>query len=155
MKKYPMTLKGKKKLEKELNYLKEVKVKEINEEIKNHHAFCDFSDNASFDQMLDEQALVKKKMNEIQDQLAFAEVITDKKHHDHIVQLGDKVYFKNITEDTKNTYQIVGSHEANVIENKISFESPIGKSFLGRELGEEWIIKIPDGEIKVHLLEIK
>lgn len=149
-----MTEKGKEKLEKELSYLKEVKAKKINEEIKNHHAFCDFSDNASFDQMLDEQALVKKKINKIQDQLAFAELVSEKDRNSKIVQLGDKVYFKNLTEDIKNTYQIVGSHEANIMETKISLESPIGKSFLEREVGEEWTIKIPDGELKVRLLEI-
>lgn len=153
--KHLMTLAGKKRLEKELNYLKEVKAKEINEEIKKHHAFCDFSENASFDQMLDEQALVKERIHEIQDQLALSELVSLEERDEDTVQLGDRVTFINRESGEEESYQILGRHEAEITENKISIESPIGQSFLGREINEEWTIEIPAGEIEVKLINIK
>ena len=154
VKHYPMTEEGKKKLEKELTYLKEVKAKEINEEIKKHHAFCDFSENASFDQMLDEQALLKKKINKIEDQLALSEIIQPKEEDLDTVQLGNQVDFIELGEEEIQTYKVVGSHEADLSENKISIESPIGQSFLGKRAGDVWTIKIPAGVIQVRLIEI-
>lgn len=63
--KYPITVSGKKKLEEELLYLKEVKQKELNEQIKEHRGYCDFSDNASFGQTLDQQNIVQKRIAKI------------------------------------------------------------------------------------------
>lgn len=151
---YPMTEEGKKQLEKELFYLKEEKQKEINDEIKEHHSFCDFSDNASFDQILDEQALLKKQITEIQDMLAYAEILSPKENGETAARLGDTVHFMELPDGPEESYTIVGSKEANPIENKISLESPIGKALLTKEVDDEFSIQIPAGEMKVKILKI-
>ncbi|MDN6195988.1 MAG: transcription elongation factor GreA [Atopostipes suicloacalis] len=151
---YPMTASGKRKLEEELLYLKEVKTKEIKDEIKKHHAFCDFSEDSSFDRMLDEEALLKKKINDLEEQIAFAEIIPKRNSEETAVRLGDWVEFKNLEEGTTGSYQIVGQHEANPLENKISYQSPIGQSFLGKEIGDSWTVQIPAGETTMKLLQI-
>lgn len=74
-KKYPMTLTGKRKLEKELDYLKKEKQKEISDEIKYLRGFCDFSDDVSFSEMLKQQALLKERIREIENMLYNSELI--------------------------------------------------------------------------------
>lgn len=154
VKSYPMTQEGKKKLEEELHYLKKEKQKEIQDEIKKHHSFCDFSENSSFDQMLDEQALLKKRINELEDMLAYAEVLPPKTDEETDIRLGDTVRVIELENDHKESYQIVGSKEADPFNNKISIDSPIGQGLLNKEVGEEVQIKIPDGEMKMKILEI-
>lgn len=152
---YPMTAAGKQQLAAELNYLKNEKQKEINEEIKKHHTFCDFSENASFDQMLDEQALLKKRINELEDQLAYAEIVDPKEADKTSVQVGDTVYFQELSAGATEHYTIVGIPEADPAQNKISLASPIGQALLQREVDETVTIEIPTGEMQVRILEIK
>ncbi len=152
---YPMTKQGKAALEKELIYLKEVKEKEINEEIKKHHSFCDFSENASFDQMLDEQALLKKRINKIQDMLAYAEILPPKAVDDPHIQLGDTVYFKELPDGPIEKYTLVGPTESDPLENKLSVESPIGQALLNRLVGDQLSIEVPAGEMTIEIVEIK
>lgn len=155
IKTYPMTAQGKAALEKELIYLKEEKEKEIRDEIKKHHSFCDFSENASFDQMLDEQALLKKRINEIQDRLAYAEVLPPKATDDPSIQIGDTVYFRELPDGPREKYTLVGPNESNPLENKLSIESPIGQSLLNQQLGNQLTIDVPAGEMTIEIVNIE
>lgn len=153
-KSYLMTQEGKEKIEAELHHLKEEKQKEIQDEIKKHHSFCDFSENSSFDQMLDEQALLKKKIHELEDMLAYAEVLPPKTDEETDIRLGDTVRLIELENGQEESYQIVGSKEADPFYNKISIDSPIGQGLLNKEVGEEVQIEIPDGKMKIKILEI-
>ena len=154
VKTYPMTEQRKQALEEELAYLKDKKEKEINEEIKKHHSFCDFTENSSFDQMLDEQALLKKRINKIQDMLAYAEVVAAKKTGDTTIQLGDTLYFRELPDGPREKYTLVGVTESDPLENKLSIESPIGQALLNKEVGEKLILEVPAGEMVIEILEI-
>lgn len=155
IKSYPMSEQGRETLKEELIYLKEVEEKEIKDEIKKHHSFCDFSENASFDQMLDEQALLKKRINEIQDILAYAEIIQPKAIDDPRIQLGDTVYFRELPDGPKEKYTLVGPTESNPFAHKLSIESPIGQALLGKELGEKLEIDLAAGERIIEILAIE
>lgn len=151
---YPMTRDGKIKIEKELKELKEVKTKKIRDEIKEHRKFCDFKENASFDQLLDEEALLKKKILDLENQLALAEIVEKEESDSTIVQSGDEIKIKYVEDDHIESYQIVGENEADLLENKISFKSPIGQSSLGKKIGESWEMDIPAGKRKVKLIDV-
>lgn len=151
---YPMTLEGKEKLEKELAYLKNEKSKKVSDEVKRLRGFCDFSEDVSFGQMLDQQASIKEKIRRLEEMLYHAEIIESKEDGNLIVKLGSKVTFKELPHGEKETYTIVGKVDADPSEEKISTDSPIGKSLLGSKLNDEIFIEIPYGKIKVKILDI-
>ena len=153
--KYPMTDMGKKKLEEELSYLKGEKQREINDEIKYLRSFCDFSDNTSFNEMLKEQALVKERIIKIEDMLYNAEIIDPSVVQTSRVMLGTQVTIVEIPHGEEETYTIVGTSDADPIENKVSTESPIGKSLLGSKINDEVYIETPSGKIGVKILDIR
>lgn len=152
--KYPMTEMGKKKLEDELVYLKVKRQAEISAEIKYLRSFCDFADNTAFDEMLKEQALVKERIIRLEEMLLNAELIDPSKVEISRVVLGSKVTFKEMPDGLKETYSIVGTSDADPLENKLSNESPIGKSLLGSRIGDEVYIETPSGRIRIKILNI-
>lgn len=152
---YPLTEAGKKKLEEELAYLKNTKQKELSEQVKEHRGYCDFSDNASFSQTLDQQADVKARIVTIEQILLNAVLINPEDESPTIVKLGSTVTILELPNEIEETYTIVGTVEVDPLANKISSDSPIGKNLLGSKLGEIVLIDIPAGKIKVKVLAIK
>lgn len=149
-----MTEIGKKKLEEELIYLKDEKQKELSEQIREHRGYCDFSDNASFSQTLDHQAIVKDRIATIEEMLLNGVFIDPQAEQTTIVRLGSTVTFMELPDNIEETYTIVSTIEADPLENKISIDSPIGKSLLGSEKEDVVLIQIPAGEIKVKVLNV-
>lgn len=154
-KNYPITAAGKEKLREELTYLKEVKQKELSEQIKEHRGYCDFSDNASFSQTLDQQATVKDRIANIEEILSHAVLIDPEDELPANVRLGSTVTFKELSNVAEETYTLVSTIEADPFANKLSIDSPIGKSLLGTKKGDELIIQIPSGEMKIKVLAVK
>lgn len=154
-KNYPMTVAGKKKLEEELVYLKDVKQKELSKQIEEHRGYCDFSDNASFSQTVDQQAFVRDRIASIEEMLLNLVFITPENGETATVRLGHSVTFIELPNGTEETYTIVGTIEADPLANKISIDSPVGKSLLGSKKDDIVLIEIPAGEIKVKVLTIK
>lgn len=149
-----MTAEGKKNLETELAYLKDEKQKELSEQIKEHRGYCDFSDNASFGQTLDQQAAVKDRIARIEEMLLNSELIDANEKQATIVELGSTVTFMELPDGVEETYTIIGPIEANPLKNKLSVESPVGKSLLGSEKGDTVSIQIPSGEMKVKVIAV-
>lgn len=152
---YPMTPLDKEKLEKKLAYLKGEKQAEINDEIKQLRSFCHSSEDATFNEIFEQQSLLKKQISLIEDTLYHSVLIDSKDEKSLTVLLGSTVSFKEIPDGEEETYTIVGKMEANPIEHKISIESPIGKSLLGSQLNDELIIDIPIKQIKVKITTIR
>lgn len=145
---------GLKKLEQELEFLKTVKRKENAEKIKVAISFGDLSENSEYDEAKNEQGLVEARIAEIEAMLKNVKVIdestiaTDKVNVGNIVKVYDETFEEEIE------YTIVGSSEANPMENKISDESPIGKALIGAEIGEVVKAETPGGETVMKVLEI-
>ena len=154
-KKYPITAAGKKKLEEELLYLKQEKQKELREQIKEHRGYCDFSDNASFTQTLDQQTIVQDRIAKIEEMLSNMEVINLKDEQTTVVRLGSTVTFMELPDGIKETYTMVGTIEADPLAKKISIDSPIGKGLLGSKKDDVIVIQIPSGEIQVKILDVR
>ena len=149
-----MTREAKEKLEDELNYLKNIRQKEVNQEVKRLRGFCDFSEDVSFKKSLDEQAEVQDRINKIQEILSRLEIIDNRGLSQDKASLGSRIKFRELPDGDEEVYMLVGSIEANPEEGTISIDSPVGRSLLGAEIDEEISIKVPSGEINLKILEI-
>ncbi|MFZ0444452.1 MAG: transcription elongation factor GreA [Bacillus sp. (in: firmicutes)] len=152
---FPMTQAGKQKLEQELEHLKTVIRKEVVERIKIARSFGDLSENSEYDAAKDEQAFVEGRITTIENMIRNARIISEDELSKDAVSLGNSVTFVELPEGDEETYTIVGSAEADPFEGKISNDSPIAKSLLGRKVGDQVTVQTPGGEMKVKIIEIK
>lgn len=150
-----LTYEGLKKLEEELEYLKTVKRQEVAERIKQARAFGDLSENSEYDEAKNEQAFVEGRIATLEAMLRNAKVIDEDDITLDKVSIGStvKVYDEDLGEEVE--YTIVGSPEADPSQMKISDESPVGKALLGHSVGEVVNVEVPDGIIKMKILEIR
>ncbi|MBM7645851.1 transcription elongation factor GreA [Scopulibacillus daqui] len=154
-KKHYMTAEGKKKLEEELEYLKTEKRKEVVERIKIARSFGDLSENSEYDAAKDEQAFVESRIQQLEQMIRNAVIIEDDGANTDTVNIGKSVTFKELPDGEEETYTIVGSAESDPFEGKISNDSPMAKSLIGRSVGEEVTVPTPGGDLLVKILEVK
>lgn len=154
-KKHIMTYEGIKKLEDELEYLKTVKRKEITEKIKVALSFGDLSENSEYDDAKNEQAFVEGRIVQLENMLKNASVIDDSEIPTDIVSVGAIVTVKDYDFDEEVDYTIVGSAEADPLNNRISNESPVGRGLVGKKIGDIVEIQVPDGVSKYEILAIR
>jgi len=134
---------GLEELRERLHALKTEKRKEIAERLEHAKTLGDLSENAEYQETKEEQSLVESQIAELEDSLRDAVVIhkgleTDK------VAIGSTVVVQS-SRHGEETYTIVGSEEADPGAGKISNESPIGKAFLGKHIGDTADVKTPGG----------
>jgi transcription elongation factor GreA len=149
---FPMTREGKDKLEQELEYLKTVKRKEV-ERIKIARSFGDLSENSEYDSAKEEQAFVEGRVTTLENMIRNAKIIEGEADTSS-VSLGRTVTFTELPAGDEETYTIVGSAEADPFEGKISNDSPIAKSLIGRQVGDEVTVQTPGGEMLVKIVKI-
>lgn len=153
-KEYPMTKEGFEKLEVELEHLKTVRRPEVVEKIKVARSFGDLSENSEYDAAKDEQGFVEQEITKIEMMLRHAVIIEDDGSKSE-VQIGRTVTFTEVPGNEEESYKIVGSAEADPFEGKISNESPIAKALLGKKVGDEVNVPLPNGnEMRVKIVEI-
>lgn len=153
-KKYYMTKEGKEKLEKELEYLKTEKRKEVVERIKVARSFGDLSENSEYDAAKDEQAFVESRIAQLEKMIRNAVIIEDSNEDPNVVTIGKKVKFIELPDGEEETYMIVGSAESDPLAGKISNDSPMAKSLLGKRIGDEVVVQTPGGELNVKIIEV-
>jgi transcription elongation factor GreA len=149
-----ITDEGLKRLEKELEELKTVRRKEIAERIKNALTYGDLNENSEYDEAKNEQAIIERRINEIENQLKNVKVLDESELNTEIVHIGSRVRVKNLDTGEEETYHMVGSTEANPLMGRISNESPVGREMLTRTKGDVFEVEVPDGIIKYEILEI-
>jgi transcription elongation factor GreA len=147
-----LTSEGKHKLEEELDYLVNVRRKEIAAAIQSAKEEGDISENSAYDEAKLNQGFVEGRIQTIEAQLRNA-VLIEKNGKSDEVHLGCNV---TVEEDGfgKETYQIVGSAEADPLDGKISNESPIGQALLGARVGDSVTAETPNGQIVFKVIEI-
>ena len=117
-------------LEKELNYLKTTREREVAAMIAEARSYGDLSENSEYDAAKNEQAKLYGRIAEIEDVLSHAVIIEDENEATGRVGLGCTV----VVEDENGKrfeYRITGSQEANPMENKLSDDSPFGRGIVG------------------------
>lgn len=142
---FPMTVEGKAKIEEELNTLITETRAEITGRIQIARSFGDLSENSEYQSAKDEQAFVEGRINTLQNMLDNAIIIDSSEIADDEVSVGKKVTFKELPDEDPETYAIVGAVEANPLEGKISNESPIAVALMGKKVGDQVEVPLPNG----------
>lgn len=149
-----LTQEGYDNLDKELNYLKTEKRTEIAERIKVALGFGDLSENSEYDEAKNAQAENEDKIAELEAKLRFAKIIDDSEIDTKKVQVGNTVKVLDMEFDEEVEYTIVGTTEADITQNKISNESPIGSALLGAKKNQVVEVQVPAGVSKYKILSI-
>jgi len=146
-----LTYNGLEKLKKELDYLENVKRREVAEKLRHAASFGDLSENAAYDEAKDAQGFVEGRILELKGIISSAKLI--EKSNTKEVQIGSVVLL--CSDNKKEEFQIVGPEEADVFNGKISYQSPLGEALLGKAKGSKVSIRIPNGKAEYKVLEIK
>ena len=144
-------------LKDELYYLETVREKEVAEQIKEARSFGDLSENSEYDEAKTEQGKLYSRIAEIKVLIDNAEIV-DNIDHDapkDTVTLGSIVKVRDIEDDYEETYEIVGSQEANPREGRISDDSPVGRALRGHRAGEQVTVEAPAGNLKFKIASVE
>jgi transcription elongation factor GreA len=151
----PMTLKGKKLLEEELNSLIRNDREQIKQAISEARDLGDLKENAEYHAAKEKQSHIEGRILDVQSKLARARIVdTTNIKLDKIV-FGATVQIFDNQKEIKMNFQIVGEDEAMTDPNKISYNSPLGKSLIGKEVGDEVVVKAPKGDLTYEIQDIK
>ncbi len=157
-KKILLTREGLAELTEELRHLREEKRVDIAEKLKEAISYGDLSENAEYQEARDEQAQVELRIAELEELLKVGnyDLIDDEKggkKKKSGINVGSTVSLES--EKEKTEYTIVGSQEANIFENKISNESPIGRALIGKNTGDTVKVTSPSGSKEYTILAVK
>lgn len=150
-----LTRDGLEKLEQELEELRSVKRTEVAERIKEAIAFGDLSENSEYDDAKNEQAFIEGRILTLEKMIRNAKVIEDDIQIEGVVSIGSFVKVKDVEFDEVMEYKIVGTVEADPMNNRISNESPVGAGILGHHVNELVNIDTPMGQLKFEILEVR
>ena len=154
-KKNLLTYAGLKKLEDELHDLKVVKRKEVAEKIKEAREQGDLSENAEYDAAKDEQRDIEARIDELEKLLKNAEVVVEDEVNLDKISIGCVVKVYDVEFEEEMEFKLVGSTEANSLQNKISNESPVGHALIGRKVGDVVDVETQAGMLQYKVLDIK
>jgi len=149
-----MTPGGHQKLKEELERLLKVDRPQNIKAIAEARAHGDLSENAEYHAAKERQSFIEGRIHELQEKIALAEVIDPSKISQDRVAFGAKVKVVDIDADEEYDFILVGPDEANIKERKISISSPVGRSLIGKEVGEIAVVKAPARTIEYEILEI-
>ena len=154
-KKHILTYAGLKKYEDELQDLKINRRQEIAQKIKEAREQGDLSENAEYDAAKDEQRDIELRIEELEKLLKNAEVVDEDEIDLDKVSVGCKVKVYDVDFDEEMEFKIVGSTEANSLQNKISNESPVGAALIGKSVGDVVDVETQAGVLQYKVLEIQ
>ncbi len=150
-----VTEEGIEKIKEELDYLKNVRRLEISQRLEQAISHGDLTENADYDYAKQEQAFVEGRIKDLEDSLRRAEVIENDGRVD-VVRIGCTVTVaEEGFEDEPESYYIVGVHEADPSNGRISNESPIGRALLGAKVGQTVDVRAPAGSIRMVVQAIE
>lgn len=154
MQRVPMTRGGYQKLKEELERLLKVERPKNIQAIAEARSHGDLSENAEYHAAKEKQSFMEGRIQELQAKLALAEVIDPSKIKQAKVAFGAKVKVLDTAADEEYFFTLVGTDEADVKNGKISISSPVGRSLLGKEVGDTAVIKAPARTMEYEILEI-
>ncbi len=155
MQRYPITPEGQIKFRKLLRNLIEVERPAAVLAIEVARAHGDLSENAEYDYAKDKQGMIEAKIRDLEAKLSMAEVIDPRALAGDKVMFGATVTMEDLDTEEVLSYQLLGTIEADIKQNIISIESPIGRALLGKEVDDEVTIKVPRGTRVVEITKIE
>ncbi len=154
-KKNILTYEGLKKLEDELQNLKVVRRREVAQKIKEAREQGDLSENAEYDAARDEQREIENRIAEIDKILKNAVVHEEDSQNSETINFGCTVTYEDMESHESFTYKVVGSTESNILEGKISNESPIGSKLIGSKVGQVITVETPNGTLNYKITDMR
>ena len=152
MAKHYLTQEALKKIKEELEHLKNVRRRELAEQLERAIGFGDISENAEFQEAKDAQAFAEGRILELEGILRSA-VLLRKSGDSDKVQIGSSVFVSH--DNGTDNFYIVSAEEVNPVEGKISFESPLGSALLNKPKGTTIEVNSPSGKRKYKILKIE
>jgi transcription elongation factor GreA len=154
MQKNPITPEGAAKLREELLQLKSVARPAIIQAIATAREHGDLSENAEYHAARERQSFIEGRIKEIEDKLARAEVIDTSKLGGDRIAFGATIKLSNTDTGEEVTYRILGADESDLAKGSISITSPLARSLVGKQVGDEVKVRMPGGERTYEVLEI-
>lgn len=148
-----VTKAGLKKLQEELEDLKNIKRKEVALRLREAISYGDLSENSEYEEAKNEQAFIEGRILELESKVKNAKII--KGQHTQSVQIGSVVTVKKLGSKEQEEYTLVGTTEADPFENKISNDSPIGAAIMEKLVGDKVSVVSPSGVAKYEILGLK
>ncbi len=153
----PITTEGFQKIQTELDHLIKVERESLKTTIAEARELGDLKENAEYHAAKEKQALVEGRIAQLQAIIASSIIIDTSTIENEKIVFGATVALLNIETDESVTYKIVGKDESDTSKGKISFTSPLGKALIGKEEGDNIIVKAPKGDIEyeIEIVEYK
>ena len=155
MDKVPMTTGGFDRLKSELQTLKSNDRPAVIKAIAEAREHGDLSENAEYHAARERQSFIEGRIMEIEDKISRAEVIDVSKLSGKKVQFGATVTIADEETDEETTYQIVGEHEADISDGRLSIAAPIARALIGKSVGDSVEVHTPKGEKVYEILKVK
>lgn len=153
--KIPMTKVGFDKVNEELKHLKFVERPEIVAAIEEARAHGDLSENAEYQTAREKQSFIEGRIQDLEAAISRAQVIDPKTLSGDTVLFGATVQVQDLDTDAKQSYQIVGQHEANLEKGLISFISPLAKALIGKSKGDLIDVTTPKSVKSYEILNVE
>jgi transcription elongation factor GreA len=150
-----LTQPGYDKIEKELDHLRTVERHQVADRIRDAKQFGELAENAEYEDAKNEQAFVEGRIQELRRILQNAHILTDEEIPTDTVGVGSIVKVRDLDMDDEWEFTLVGFVESDPDNDKISDESPIGESLLGKSVGDEVSVTVPDGQIRYRIESIR
>lgn len=154
LEKNAFTVEGLKRLQDELADRKTVKSAEISERLKEARAQGDLSENSEYDDAKDAQAKNESRILELEDMLKNARVLDEEEISKTKVSLGSLVTLRDEETKEEADYSLVNSNEGDIFMKRISTESPVGQTILGKKKGQIVEVSTPSGTLKYKIIKI-
>ena len=150
-----LTPRGHDKIEQRLDYLRNVQRREVAERIRDSKQFGDLTENAEYEDAKTEQALVESQISELRRVLQIAHILNSADIPTDYVGIGSIVKMTSMDTGDEWEFTLVGSVEADPDNDLISDESPIGEALVGKNVGSNVSIKVPNGVVNYRIDSIR
>jgi transcription elongation factor GreA len=154
MTKQPITPDGLKKLQEELKRLKSIERPKVIEAITEARGHGDISENAEYEAAKEQQAFLEKKIRELENRIANANVVDPSTMSTERVVFGVQVTVQDLESGDEASYQIVGADEADVNSQRISITSPVARALIGKKIGDVVQVQVPKGLLELEVMDI-
>ena len=154
MSRLPITREGYARLREELERLKRRDRPQVIKEIQEARAHGDISENAEYHAAREKQGWIEAKIRDLENNLAESEIVDPPRGPLRRVVFGSRVRLEDLETGEEKEYHIVGPHESDIDHGRISVTSPLARAMMGREVGDDVVVKAPGRTVEYEVLEI-
>jgi len=152
MERKPITVEGKKQLDKLLKKLIQEERPKVIQAIKEARAHGDLSENADYDAAKEQQALLESRIADLSAKLATAQVVNTSEISSDKITFGAYVDLRDLDNNQKVSYCIVGEEEADASKGRLSVSSPLAKKMIGLKKNDSFLLQTPKGEREYEVI---